>query len=140
MADAMERFWSRVEKTETCWLWQGYRNWKGYGRFHVSHGKEVFAHRLAYETLVGPIQEGLQIDHLCSVRACVNPAHLEPVTPAVNAQRALKGKHLRQVCANGHAYDEANTYIDYRGHQRCRACRPKYVSRRSAVNQDGVGR
>jgi hypothetical protein len=117
----MDLYWSRVEKTETCWLWTGNRNPNGYGRF----GKPVqYAHRVAYEAMVGPIPDGLTLDHLCRIRHCVNPAHLEPVTAAVNTMRGTSptvANTKKTHCPAGHPYDERNTAV--RGGKRaCREC------------------
>ena len=87
-----ERFWEKVDKTATCWLWRASIRNHGYGRIKVN-GRAEQAHRVAYELLVGPIPEGLTLDHLCRVRLCVNPAHLEPVTQKVNIRRGLTGTH-----------------------------------------------
>lgn len=78
----------RTERvTETgCWVWTGRLNRNGYGRVYHA-GKERMAHRLTYELLVGPIPEGLVLDHVCRVRCCRNPYHLEPVTVQVNTLR-----------------------------------------------------
>lgn len=84
---ASVRFWRRVDRTDACWLWRGWINAKGYGHFGVNNRLTVKAHRWSYEQLVGPIPHGLTLDHLCRVRNCVNPAHLEPVTRAVNISR-----------------------------------------------------
>jgi hypothetical protein len=74
--------------TTPCWIWQLATNPKGYGRVRVpNEDRKMLAHRFYYEKHVGPVPEGLQLDHLCRVRACVNPDHLEPVTAAVNTQR-----------------------------------------------------
>lgn len=85
------RFWTMVDKagSNECWLWIGKKGSKGYGLVHVDSrsGRQQQAHRAAYELTVGPIPPGLEIDHLCRVRACVNPAHLEPVTRAENMRR-----------------------------------------------------
>ena len=81
-----ERFWSKVIVTPMCWWWTGSLQSKGYGQFRLD-GSLVLAHRYAYEICFGPIPEDLQIDHLCLVRHCVNPAHLEPVTGDENIRR-----------------------------------------------------
>lgn len=87
MADATtaERFWAKVDKSgpSGCWFWTASKTQSGYGMFH---GKG--AHRYAYELLVGPVPTGFQLDHLCRVKHCVNPDHLEPVTPRKNRGRA----------------------------------------------------
>lgn len=114
-----ERFWSKVSKDEAtdCWLWTGALNSDGYGHLSVD-GCALLSHRLAYTALVEPIPNGLQIDHLCRVKACCNPAHLEAVTAAENMRRAKA--HITH-CPKGHEYTPKNTIM--RGQQRtCRAC------------------
>lgn len=86
---APQRFWRRVTKTDTCWLWTGWINHNGYGHFGVTNRLTVKAHRYAYELTVGPIPAGLVLDHLCQTRACVNPDHLDPVTSQENQRRAM---------------------------------------------------
>src|SRR6266702_1072026 len=120
-----EIFWSRVEKTETCWLWRGNQSVDGYPRFKFE-GRPQNAHRLAYTWLIGPIPAGLQIDHLCRVKICVNPAHLEPVTSGENTHR-IPGhpavlNAAKTHCPRGHEYDLLNTYFA-NGRRFCRACR-----------------
>lgn len=82
-----ERFWEKVYKTDTCWLWTACRNEDGYGIFRDRGMKK--AHRVAYELLVGPIPQGMQLDHTCHARACVNPAHLRPVTNKQNGENRV---------------------------------------------------
>lgn len=133
-----ERFWAKVNKTETCWLWTATNDGHGYGAFNTaSRRSPVKAHRFAYEDLVGPIPEGMQLDHLCRTPLCVNPAHLEPVTHAENMRRGngWSGTKFRQThCVHGHPFDEENTYVwsDGRGHTRryCRTCAKRRESER----------
>jgi hypothetical protein len=86
------RFWSKVDQGEDCWRWTACTS-NGYGRFSVKR-QPVLAHRFAYELLVGPIPEGLELDHLCRNRWCVNPDHLEPVTHDENVRRANDSDRL----------------------------------------------
>jgi hypothetical protein len=123
-----DRFWAKVDKTESCWLWTAFTNRDGYGLF--SDGRRTNqAHRYSYELLVGPIPQGLTVDHVksrgCVSRNCVNPAHLEPVTNRENLMRGIGLAALnviKQECPQGHPYDERNTYV-HRGQRLCRECR-----------------
>ena len=108
-----------------CWIWQATTTPNGYGQFRVD-GRMVYAHRFAYELLVGPIPEGLELDHLCRVRNCVNPAHMEPVTHAENMRR---GAHaLKTHCPREHPYAGGNLYVAPDGKRRCRACQRGHVA------------
>ena len=119
-----DRFWSRVDAGGDCWEWTGNRNTKGYGRVWWDSGQRP-AHRKAYELLIGPIPDGLQIDHLCRNPGCVNPDHLEPVTMQENIRRgAPKGPRRKQNCKRGHPFSGDNLSIDPgSGDRECRTCR-----------------
>lgn len=111
-----------------CWEWAGYVAPKGYGYLGFG-GRQVLAHRASYEVFVGAIPEGLQIDHLCRNRACVNPDHLEPVTNFENYKRSPLSRINRTHCPRGHRYDSGNTqrhHGDAPG-RRCRACHNAYM-------------
>lgn len=141
---AEDRFWAKVEKTATCWLWRGAISADGYGNFGLEDGRTGSAHRVSYEWIVGPIPEGAVIDHLCRVRTCVNPAHLEPVTNAVNLQRGVGPElaSLRNVdqtfCLHGHPLFGDNLYVQPKtGYRYCRTCqrrrRAEYQARKRAT-------
>lgn len=105
------RFWSKVRKTETCWLWTAFTDGDGYGTFRLNR-RSYRAHRLAYEDAKGQIPEGLVIDHLCRVRNCVNPDHLEAVTSVENVMRGdTLGARNRDKshCDKGHEFTDENT-------------------------------
>ncbi len=136
------RFWKHVNKDGPlpdfaphlgkCWLWLGSKSDRGYGLIQGdSERRLVGAHRASYELAGGKIPDGLDIDHLCRVRHCVNPAHLEPVTRQVNARRGAVG--MKTACVHGHPYDEANTRM-YHGVRVCRACNQlRHIERRRAI-------
>ncbi len=121
------RFWRKVKigTLSDCWIWGGSITGGGYGQYEV-RGTRKQAHRYAYELFVGPIPEGLTIDHLCRTRPCVNPRHLEPVSLKENILRGIKGlRGIRNTelthCRHGHLYDEANTY-HWRNTRICKTC------------------
>lgn len=122
---AAERFWPKVDADGDCWLWTGSQAGGGYGWFMGGKGKSIPAHRWAYEHLIGEVPEGLDLDHLCRVRRCVNPDHLEPVTRHVNVIRGAGGKlnAAKTHCPAGHEYADSNLIIDSKGRRRCRICR-----------------
>src|SRR5258706_11387542 len=105
--DVWIRFWTKVDRsagTEGCWPWLAYKKPEGYGHFRI--GRDIkLVHRISYEMLIGAIPEGLQLDHLCRIRSCVNPLHLEPVTNKENVLRGegITAKQSRQThCLRGH--------------------------------------
>lgn len=116
------RFIAKVAITDPaeCWEWTaGKRSHKGYGGFNGKH----YAHRFAYELAVGPIPDGLTLDHLCRNRLCVNPDHLEPVTARENTLRGESPNVVTArtgVCKRGHSMDDA--YIERDGSRQCRHC------------------
>ena len=123
----IERFWSKVDKTETCWVWTNHLNWCGYGAFRIGDKKHG-AHRVSYVIDRGEqIPEGFQIDHLCKNRACVRPSHLEVVTLQENVRRGNKGGtgRFKTHCVKGHPLVEGNLYHyqkNGRPARRCREC------------------
>lgn len=125
------RFWVKVEKTETCWLWMAC-TYSGYGVFWLN-GHNVMANRWAFEQAGGVIGSGMHLDHLCRTRNCVNPKHLEPVTPGENVLRSpitITSQNLQKThCVNGHEFTSENTYIRRSGGRECRACRPAAKAR-----------
>ena len=118
------RAYSRLDEASGCWLWTR-SIYQGYGRVR-SGGTWKPAHRVSYEAFLGPIPDGLHIDHLCRNPRCVNPNHLEPVTQAENTRRHFA---LQVSCANGHAYDGQNTGRTRRGWRYCRACNRERMQR-----------
>jgi hypothetical protein len=139
-ADPLPRFWASVKKTEDCWIWTGRISEHGYGLFNtgrrsLGENRRHYAHRYSYELLVGPIPEGLTLDHLCHTqddacadadnclhRRCCNPAHLEPVTSAVNTRRGSAARKTH--CKYKHELTAANTYRQSAtGRRSCIECR-----------------
>ena len=129
-----DRFMDKVspEPNSGCWLWTAACNSDGYGHFKVS-GRGRMAHVIARELFIGKVKEGLELDHLCRVRCCVNPYHVEPVTHKENVNRGISSpdaivnrQKSKTHCPKGHAYDAENTFIyhrrdNYRQRQ-CRTC------------------
>ncbi|TMS00113.1 HNH endonuclease signature motif containing protein [Nonomuraea basaltis] len=129
-----------------CWIWTGIVINSGYPRLGITRQnktKQYLAHRLSYQLFVGPIPEGMQIDHLCMVRRCVNPQHLEAVTPQINVLRspntiASRWGH-RTHCERGHEYTAENTYLQPRRDNPdktsrvCRTCKKAWKRDRKAA-------
>lgn len=127
-------FWKRVQPADNgCWLWKLKPAANGYGRYRINNVRSM-AHRFIYTVVVGPIPEGMQVDHVCHNidldcaggpsclhRRCVNPAHLEAVTGSVNTRRYLEPRQ-DAYCGKGHPFDVVNTGYTARGSRFCRAC------------------
>jgi hypothetical protein len=128
-----ERFWSKVNKTEYCWLWLASKGSR-YGKIKYKH-KTYLAHRVAYQLLIGSIPIGLELDHaICLNKKCVNPQHLEPVTRFVNNQRkneVFNHNREKEFCINGHPFSIENTaFLKTRPNSRvCKTCRRESYKR-----------
>ncbi len=149
---------SRVERIpfSGCWIWAGAVSPNGYGQVWDRNAKRRRpAHRVSFEAGTGAVPPGLDLDHLCRVRCCINPAHLEPVTRGENTRRGLlptvlRAKYLAEVthCAQGHEYTPENTYRRPAGGRGCMACRARNSqlsevrrkARRRAASRDAVAR
>lgn len=125
--DINKRFWEKVKKTESCWLWTGAQKIDGYGTCYYK-GTNHQAHRVSWELLRGPIAPGLFVLHECDNPPCVNPEHLKVGTQKQNMQDcarrgrlALLHKH-KPFCSRGHRMEGENLKVDDRGHHICREC------------------
>lgn len=135
--NSIERFEAKyVVNDETgCWEWTAFRNWDGYGTFW-DEGRMFMAHRWSYGRFVGPIPEGLTLDHLCRVRHCVNPVHLEPVTQHENLLRGNTPAAVnarKTHCIHGHEFTPENTALTVDGRRECRECRRAIYWRKKAA-------
>ena len=113
----------KINKINGCWMWNGSISPKGYGQIHYK-GTTITAHRLSYILFIGSLTPGLELDHLCRNRGCVNPKHLEEVTHHENCKRGEAGKYntIKTHCPKGHEYSKKNTRIQ-RGGRLCIECR-----------------
>lgn len=143
----LDRFFAKVDKTDTCWLWTASLNHKGYGQFQSStFGRPMLAHRFSYLMFAGAILPGLVLDHTCEIKACVNPEHLEPVTNRENLKRGKVGQknaehhRAKTHCRKGHEYTESNTsHWDRKSRgvltRRCNVCYAGQQERFSTKNK-----
>ena len=124
------KFWQQVDInfSSGCWIWTGVHFDSGYARYrNKSLSSSERAHRVVYETLVGPIPNGLVLDHLCEIKDCVNPMHVEPVTDSENLHRSgITNNSINRAkthCIKGHEFTRENTIIARNGTKRvCRTC------------------
>ena len=116
----------QIDATGDCWEWTGSINSSGYGT--VGHARHVHSvHRVVWEYLVGPIPDGLEIDHLCRNRRCCNPDHMEVVTRAENQRRGIGNQNVRKTrCVQGHPLFGVNLYVAPDGKRACRTCRRRW--------------
>lgn len=144
-----ERFWAKVDKDGPvpehrpnlgpCWLWTAATLW-GYGIFTIAKHQPAKAHRVAYELEIGPVPDGLTLDHLCRVRRCVRPSHLEPTTMRENTLRGvgITASNARKThCKRGHPFNAANTYVNPRGQRSCRPCMAQLQQKYRRKARDG---
>lgn len=137
MVSLTERFEAKIDRDGPehptlgrCWIWTGATGSDGYGKFTPESYRSIGAHRQAYLLAYGAIPDGATIDHLCRVRNCVNPAHLEAVS---NRENILRGegapaRNARKThCPNGHELSEENVYTYPDGRRQCRICRRDYI-------------
>lgn len=120
------RFWRKIRREASgCWAWIASLD-SGYGVYFPAHTEKRRAHRVAYEALVGPVPAGLQLDHLCRNRSCVNPAHLEAVSGRMNVLRGKPSPPLvnaqRTDCSRGHMLSGRNLYRTPDGRRHCKTC------------------
>jgi hypothetical protein len=131
-----------------CWLWMGAVNRGGYGFMHAGYvdGKRIVrtAHRAIYQALKGPVPDEIDLDHLCRIRSCVNPDHLEPVTRSENLRRGVGAAIVRartsqiELCPQGHPLSGPNLYMGSEGKRACRECRSAAGRRYAAKKRHGV--
>lgn len=128
------------EPNTGCWLWTGALDKDGYAKFTAKSGERKYwrGHIASYEEFIGPVPEGLELDHLCRTKSCINPVHLEPVTGYENMRRGTAWTFRLAIthCPKGHEYDEQNTYRSESRHRQCRACHAATEASRRAAKKE----
>lgn len=135
-----DRFWAKVNTNGPlgCWLWTGAVGQAGHGIFVPVRGKRIQAHRWLWEVTRGPIPEGMELDHICRVPACVRPAHLEAVTHRENCRRGISPAAInarKTHCQRGHEFTAENTYVTRTGSRCCRRCQAIYQQKLRAARR-----
>jgi hypothetical protein len=127
---ALDRLFDRIafEPNSGCWLWEGCLSAGTYGSM-LFDGRMQKTHRVAYQLFVGPVPEGMDLDHLCRTRICCNPDHLEPVTRAENLRRSplMDRNSMRTHCIRGHEFTPENTMTRPNGWRTCRECMRNHI-------------
>ena len=144
---ALEHFLDKIcpDPNSGCWLWLASLDTHGYGHIGIA-GRIRQAHRISFLHFMGPIPQGRELDHLCRVRSCVNPRHLEPVTKSTNQKRGIAGATLQASrlakthCRNGHEYSGMNLILK-NGYRQCREChninnRKHYANKMACAPQE----
>lgn len=137
VTDPIVRVLRRLDTSDldSCWLWPGWKNEAGYGMVHGAE-RDHMVHRVVFEHFVGPVPEGLVLDHLCRVKGCVNYSHVEPVAQRTNV---LRGEGLpaenavKDACKHGHEFTPENTRVRKDGSRLCRACEARRQRERRAA-------
>jgi len=135
---------SKSDDPDGCWLWTGTTNKKGYGKCAFNGAKGYLAHRASYTLFVGDVEPGYQLHHVCCVKRCVNPAHLQPVTPKEHVIAEPSHQANRTHCVNGHLLtpDNLTSYGVKQGLRKCRKCeyqsKKRYLAKKRAEDNDAV--
>lgn len=134
---AIDRLFEKFlpEPNSGCWLWTGAMSGNSYGSMSYE-GRMQKAHRVAYKMFVGPVPEGMDLDHLCRTRICCNPDHLEPVTRSENLRRSplMDRRSANTHCLRGHEFTAENTMIRPNGWRSCRECMRNHIRNWRARN------
>lgn len=140
-ANTVERMLRNVDQSGDCWIWTGLIGHNGYGKTKIKF-RTLLAHRAFYEHYKGAIPDGFQVDHLCAMRNCVNPDHLEAVPPHINNARSESPSALNRMkddCKRGHPLSGDNLFVNNRGQRICRICQRQIQARHYAKRREKEG-